>query len=108
LADASHDVLHRTLGQPASAAADEQRQAPRPQRAACAREATPPVTWVAYLLSVEQTATQAQLLFTRALKDQELLSPDGTPLRDDDGPILVACSDNGAELTAIDTRQFRR
>jgi len=63
--------------------------------------------WIAYLLSVEQTATQAQLLFATALQDQGLLGPDGIPLRDeDDGPILVACSDNGAEMTAIDTRQF--
>jgi putative transposase len=63
--------------------------------------------WIAYLLSVEQTATQAELLFTSALEDQQLLGPDGLPLRDDgDGPILVACSDNGAEMTAIDTRAF--
>ena len=62
--------------------------------------------WIGYLLSVEQTATQAQLLFARALEDERLLGPDGTPLRDDDGPILVACSDNGSEMTAIDTRQF--
>jgi putative transposase len=63
--------------------------------------------WIAYLLSVEQTATQAQLLFATALEDQRLLAPDGTPLRDqEDGPILVACSDNGSEMTAIDTRQF--
>jgi putative transposase len=63
--------------------------------------------WIVYLLSVEQTATQAQLLFARALEDQQLLGPDGMPLSDDhDGPILVACSDNGSEMTAIDTRQF--
>jgi putative transposase len=63
--------------------------------------------WIAYLLSIEQTATQAQLLFTQALEDQGLLGPDGIPIGgDDDGPILVACSDNGAEMTAIDTRQF--
>jgi transposase InsO family protein len=64
--------------------------------------------WIGYLLSSEQTHTQAQLLFARALEDQGLLGPDGLPLRDDDqdGPILVAWSDNGAEMTAIDTRQF--
>jgi putative transposase len=63
--------------------------------------------WIAYLLSAEQTATQAQLLFARALEDQGLLGPDGLPPeRDDEGPILVACSDNGSEMTAIDTRQF--
>jgi putative transposase len=64
--------------------------------------------WIGYLLTSEQTHTQAQLLFARALEDQGLLGPDGLPLRDDDedGPILVAWSDNGAEMTAIDTRQF--
>jgi putative transposase len=64
--------------------------------------------WIGYLLTTEQTSTQAQLLFARALEDQGLLGPDGLPLRDDDqdGPILVAWSDNGAEMTAIDTRQF--
>ena len=63
--------------------------------------------WIGYLLSSEQTHTQVQLLFARALEDQGLLGPDGRPLRSDsDGPILVAWSDNGAEMTAIDTRQF--
>jgi len=64
--------------------------------------------WIGYLLTTEQTHTQVQLLFARALEDQGLLGPDGLPLRDEDeeGPILVAWSDNGAEMTAIDTRQF--
>ncbi len=64
--------------------------------------------WIGYLLTTEQTHTQVQLLFARALEDQGLLGSDGLPLRDEDeeGPILVAWSDNGAEMTAIDTRQF--
>jgi putative transposase len=63
--------------------------------------------WIGYLVSSEQTHTQAQLLFAQALEDQGLLGPDGVPAgRDGDGPILVAWSDNGAEMTAIDTRQF--
>jgi transposase InsO family protein len=63
--------------------------------------------WIGYLLSSEQTHTQAQLLFARALEDQRLLGPDGLPPeRDGEGPILVAWSDNGSEMTAIDTRQF--
>jgi transposase InsO family protein len=63
--------------------------------------------WIGYLLSVEQTHTQAQLPFARALEDQGLLGPDGLPIRgEDEGPILVAWSDNGSEMTAIDTRQF--
>ena len=71
-----------------------------------------------YLLSSEQTSTQAQLLFARALEDQQLLAVDGKPQTavgenglpvaiDDDGlPVLIAWSDNGAEMTAIDTRKF--
>jgi transposase InsO family protein len=63
--------------------------------------------WIGYLLTSEQTHTQVQLLFARALEDQGLLGPDGLPPeRDEEGPILVAWSDNGAEMTAIDTRQF--
>ncbi len=64
--------------------------------------------WIGYLLSTEQTTTQAQLLFARALEDQQLLGPHGLPpeRRPEDPPILVAWSDNGSEMTAIDTRQF--
>ena len=63
--------------------------------------------WIGYLLTTEQTTTQAQLLFAQALEDQGLLGDDGLPAeRDEDGPILVAWSDNGSEMTAIDTRQF--
>jgi putative transposase len=63
--------------------------------------------WIGYLLSAEQTSTQAQLLFARALEDQGLLGPDGTPPAPEDGlPLMVAWSDNGAEMTAADTRQF--
>ena len=35
--------------------------------------------WIGYLLTTEQTHTQAQLLFARALEDQDLLGPDGLP-----------------------------
>ena len=64
--------------------------------------------WIGYLLTTEQTSTQAQLLFACALEDQGLLGPDGLPPERDpeDPPILVAWSDNGSEMTAIDTRQF--
>ena len=63
--------------------------------------------WIGYLLTSEQTHTQVQLLFARALEDQDLLDADGLPPAAEDGlPILVAWSDNGAEMTAIDTRQF--
>jgi transposase InsO family protein len=64
--------------------------------------------WIGYLLTSEQTHTQVQLLFARALEDQGLLEPDGLPPDHDpeDPPILVAWSDNGSEMTAVDTRQF--
>jgi putative transposase len=63
--------------------------------------------WIGYLLTSEQTHTQVQLLFASALEDQGLLGAGGLPSKpDDDGPILVAWSDNGAEMTAVDTRQF--
>jgi putative transposase len=63
--------------------------------------------WIGYLLTTEQTHTQVQLLFAQALEDQGLLGPDGLPLGGDhDEPILVAWSDNGSEMTALDTRQF--
>lgn len=72
--------------------------------------------WIGYLLTTEMTSTQVQVLFHRALEDQglldphtgELVGPDGRPLnRDGDhGPILVAWSDNGPEMTSADTREF--
>jgi len=63
--------------------------------------------WIGYLLTTEQTPTQVQLLFASALQDQGLLGPDGLPSdHDGEDPILVAWSDNGSEMTAIDTRQF--
>jgi putative transposase len=63
--------------------------------------------WIGYLLSSEQTHTQVQLLFARALEDQGLLGADGLPAdRDGQSPILVAWSDNGSEMKSIDTRQF--
>jgi putative transposase len=64
--------------------------------------------WIGSLLTSEQTSTQAQLLFARALADQDLLDADGLPpsVEDDGLPILIAWSDNGAEMTAIDTRKF--
>ena len=64
--------------------------------------------WIGYLLSSEQTSTQAQLLFARALEDQRLLDADGKlPATEHDGtPVLIAWSDNGTEMTALDTRRF--
>jgi transposase InsO family protein len=64
--------------------------------------------WIGYLLTTEQTSTQAQLLFAQALADQNLLDSDGLPpsVEDDGLPVLIAWSDNGSEMTALDTRKF--
>ena len=72
--------------------------------------------WIGYLLTSEMTSTQVQVLFHAALEDQglldgatgQLLGPDGRPRErgDDAGPVLVAWSDNGPEMTSADTRQF--
>ena len=64
--------------------------------------------WVGYLLTSEQTTVQVKLLFAKALEDQGLLGVDGLPSPDSDheGPVLVAWSDNGPEMTATDTRAF--
>ena len=62
---------------------------------------------IGYLLTSEQTHTQVQLLFAQALEDQGLAELAEAAGRDPDAaPILVAWSDNGSEMTAIDTRQF--
>ncbi|MDX2344434.1 MAG: integrase core domain-containing protein [Acidimicrobiia bacterium] len=50
-----------------------------------------------------------QHLHGHALEFQGLLGPDGRPIRrsdSDQGPVLVAWSDNGPEKTAGDTRTF--
>ena len=80
---------------------------PRCKRAAYAIVDVVTRYWIGYLLTSEQTSTQAQLLFARALEDQDLLDADGLPPSVGHGlPILVAWSDNGSEMTATDTRQF--
>ena len=52
---------------------------PRAQRVAYAIVDVVTRYWIGYLLSTEQTSTQAQLLFARALENQGLLGPDGLP-----------------------------
>ena len=72
--------------------------------------------WIETLVTTEQTTTQVQLLFATALESQGLLDSEGRPIRrpyreagideGDEGPVLVAWSDNGPEMTAGDTRTF--
>ena len=52
---------------------------PRAQRVAYAIVDVVTRYWIGYLLTSEQSSTQAQLLFARALEDQGLLGADGTP-----------------------------
>ena len=70
--------------------------------------------WIDWLLCPEATSLQVQVLFTRALESQGLL--DGIVGRaqrladpahpDVDQPVLLAVSDNGAQMTSGSTREF--
>jgi len=56
--------------------------------------------------SPRSMALEGQIVTTQRVA-QHLLGEDGLPPGGDhDAPILVAWSDNGSEMTAIDTRQF--
>jgi transposase InsO family protein len=62
-------------------------------------------------VSVEETSTQVQVLFDRALIAEglaDLITPERVELPADDPrrPILLACSDNGPQMTSTATRQF--
>jgi transposase InsO family protein len=70
--------------------------------------------WIDWLLCPEATSLQVQVLFTRALDKEGLL--DGIAGRHDaiadpaapdpDQPVLLAVSDNGAQMTSGSTREF--
>ncbi|MCA1698890.1 MAG: integrase core domain-containing protein, partial [Actinobacteria bacterium] len=70
--------------------------------------------WIAHLICSEASSTQVQVLFTRALEAEGLL--DQATARIDgladpakpraDQPILLAVSDNGAQMTSGSTREF--
>jgi putative transposase len=70
--------------------------------------------WIDHLLCPEATSLQVQVLFTRALDAEGLL--DGIVGRaerladpaapDADQPVLLAVSDNGAQMTSGSTREF--
>lgn len=67
--------------------------------------------WIDTLVSVEETATQVQVLFEHALAIEgllELLTDERLDLDPEDPrrPILLAVSDNGPPMTAHDTRAF--
>ncbi len=71
--------------------------------------------WVDHLVTVEETSTEVEAVFTRALDAEGLLvaglaiTADGTvPIGTDDPrrPILLAVSDNGPQMTSGSTREF--
>jgi len=67
--------------------------------------------WIDTLVSVEETATQVQVLFEHALQVEgllDLLTGERLDLDPEDPrrPILLAVSDNGAPMTAERTRAF--
>jgi putative transposase len=67
--------------------------------------------WIDTLVSVEETSTQVQVLFDRAVLGEglaELITPGRLELAPDDParPILLACSDNDPQMTSAATRQF--
>jgi len=70
--------------------------------------------WIAQLICTEATSTQVQVLFTQALEAEALLDEmcariDGLadPARPrSDQPVLLAVSDNGAQMTSGSTREF--
>lgn len=72
--------------------------------------------WIAYLICAEASSVQVQVIFTQALDAEGLLAKassrlDETRLADPsnpnaDQPILLAVSDNGAQMTSGSTREF--
>lgn len=67
--------------------------------------------WIDTLVSVEETSTQVQVIFNRAMTDQglaDLLTPERLELDvdDPDRPVLVAMSDNGPPMKSHATRDF--
>ena len=70
--------------------------------------------WLAEIVSVEETSTQVQVVFTQALEREGLLELIGArqdslvdPTVDDPArPVLLALSDNGPQMTSGSTREF--
>ena len=67
--------------------------------------------WIDTLVTVEESATQVQVIFEHALEIEgllELLTDERLDLAVDDParPILLAVSDNGPPMAATDTRTF--
>ena len=67
--------------------------------------------WIDTLVSIEETSTQVRVLFDQALAAEgltELITPERVELFEQDPtePILLACSDNGPQMTSQATRDL--
>ena len=70
--------------------------------------------WIADLTSADETSTEVQAVFARALRDEgieeriEAANPDGVAWDpdSDDIPVLLAMSDNGPQMSSGSTREF--
>ena len=67
--------------------------------------------WIDTLVSIEETSTQVRVIFDSALAAEgltELITPERVELFEQDPtqPILLACSDNGPQMTSKATREF--
>ena len=84
---------------------------PRARRAAFAIVDVVSRRWIDTLVSTEETSTQVRVLFDQALAAEgltELITPERVELFEHDPtePILLACSDNGPQMTSKATRDL--
>ena len=84
---------------------------PRARRVAFAIVDVVSRRWIDTLVSIEETSTQVRVIFDRALAAEgltELITPERVELFEQDPtePILLACSDNGPQMTSKATREF--
>ena len=84
---------------------------PRAKRAAFAIVDVVSRRWIDTLVSIEETSTQVRVIFDRALATEglaELITPERVEqfAKDPTRPILLACSDNGPQMTSTATRDL--
>ena len=84
---------------------------PRARRAVFAIVDVVSRRWIDTLVSTEETSTQVRVLFDQALAAEgltELITPERVELFEQDPtePILLACSDNGPQMTSKATRDL--
>ena len=84
---------------------------PRARRVAFAIVDVVSRRWIDTLVSIEETSTQVRVIFDRALAAEglaELITPERVEqfTKDPTRPILLACSDNGPQMTSTATRDL--